>query len=463
MTAETEEPTAAPTLLQPGSAAPTAVTRYWHPGDKDWLSVPAHGNQPTAAQLQAYGYQHSPATQFRVSLVGNGEMVANYRWWHPVDKDWVDVPAGSIPDATMTASGYRDKTFQYYAFPTQRAGTVAVYRWWHPSDKDWITIRDGEISDTQMQAYGYQSKTLLFYAFPAQSSTESGYTTLGTPQKSVLSPTSWSGPDDHPHTLSVLDVNPQLSPSINNGFRYVGYYGHHECSGLGIARSNDLDAAAWTQEATPLFTGGGERWPCAVRNANGTIGLVHNVYWCGGNPDGGAYYIVGRTSTDGLNGKTFTSVVPLVKEASVNNGNPTLFRDPDTQRVYLYWFREAPGRREIRVKSAATFADLLNTNPADMGDLVACCPDVVAAPDVVKIGSVYYLAVETYEQNGVWMTRVLTSTNPTGSFYEIPGGPVYGPGSACVFQHVFEGKLHSYYCNEATGHWTLDHVSSPLL
>ena len=466
MSTEVAQSAATALTLQPGSGAPTAVRRYWHPTDKDWLSVPAHGNQPTTAQLQGYGYQTPTAPQFYVSLVGNSEMVEVSRWWHPADKDWIDMPAGMATDAQMATWGYQTKTFQYYAFPTQRTGTVAVYRWWHPTDKDWLTVRNGEYTDAQLQSFGYQNKTLLFYAFPQQSpTTDLGYFALGTPQKSVLSPVSWSGSGDHPHTFSVLEVNPTQSPSINQGFRYIGYYGHHNCSGLGIARTNDLNTTAWTQESTPLFSGTGERWGNALLNPGNTIGLVHNVYWCGGNPDGGEYYIAGRKSTDGIDGTQFTSFVPLVKEMTVINGNPTLFRDPDTQTVYLYWFREANGRKEIRVKSAATFDALLQTSPTDLGTLIAYCHDVVASPQVMKVGSLYYLAVETLEQTNVWKTRVLTAASPTAQFFEIPAGPLYGNGSACVFQHVFGNTLHTYYGNEGTpgvGNWTLDHVSAPL-
>ncbi|RSN03785.1 hypothetical protein DMC63_40615 [Streptomyces sp. WAC 05977] len=466
MSTEFAERSAEQLMLQPGVGAPSAVRRYWHPTDKDWLSVPAHGNQPTAAQLASYGYQTPTAPQFYVSLIGGGDMVEVFRWWHAADKDWIDMPAGMATDAQMTSWGYQNKTFQYYALPTQRPGTVPVHRWWHPADKDWLTVRAGEFTDAQLQSFGYQNKTFLFYAFAQQSPTQdASYFPLGTPQKSVLSPVSWSGEHDHPHTFSVLDVNPAQSPSINGGFRFLGYFGHHECAGLGIARTNDLNTTAWTQSTTPLFAGTGERWGCALLNPDSTIGLVHNVYWCGGNPDGGAYYIVGRKSTDGVNGTQFTSFVPLVKEMAVNNGNPTLFRDPATQTVYLYWFREAGSRKEIRVRSATSFDELLQTDPADLGTLVAYSRDVVAAPHVIKVDSLYYLAVETLEQSNVWKTRVLTATSPTGQFFETPAGPVYGNGSACVFQHVFDNTLHSYYCNEGSpgvGNWTLDHVSAPL-
>jgi hypothetical protein len=452
--------------IEPGSAAPTVVYRYWGLVDRDWISVPAHGNQPTRAQLEGWGYQTFTTPQFYVSLIGNSTMVANFRWWHAGDQDWVDIPEGSISDATMTGNGYTNKTFQYYAFPTQRAGTTAIYRWWHPGDRDWITLRNGEISDATMTANGYQTKTLLFYAFPT-AATETGYFNLGTPQSSVVKPATWTESGDHPHTFSVVDVNPTLDPLINQGFRYIGYFGHHNCSGIGIVRSNDLDASTWTQNVTPLFTGTGERWASAQKNANGTINIVHNVYYCTGAPGGLPYYIVGKKSTDGLNGTQFTSAQPIVKESSHTNGNPTLFTDPADNRVYLYWFRDNNGTREIRVKSAATFDGLLSSSPTNVGQLVAYCSDVVASPQVMKVGSTYYLAVETYESQDEWKTRILTSHSPTSGFYEIPGNPFYGNGSACVFQHVFGTELHTYYGHESTDNdestWTVDHVKASLI
>jgi hypothetical protein len=83
---------------------------------------------------------------------------------------------------------------------------------------------------------------------------------------------------------------------------------------------------------------------------------------------------------------------------------------------------------------------------------------------------IYYLAVETYESEwtpssltGKWKTRVLTATSPIGPFTEIPAGPLYGVGAACVFQHQEGSVLHSYFCQQSpTGAWTLDHVTGDL-
>ncbi|TQJ00943.1 hypothetical protein [Amycolatopsis cihanbeyliensis] len=452
-------------LLEPGSGAATPVHRYWHPGDRDWVSVPAHGSHPTRERLESYGYEPVPEVQFYVDLVGNSELVANYRWWHPADKDWIDVPEGSISDERMREYGYTIKMFQYFVFPVARTGTVAVYRWWNPGDRDWITLRDGEISDDHLESLGYQDRTFLFYAYPYDSPTaEGGYFPLGEPRSTVLEPMPWTGSEDRPHTLSVLDVNPDRTPDLNRGYRYLGYYGHAGCSGIGIARADDPATPSWDQQEEPLFTGHGERWCSALRDGD-AIAIVHNVYWCGGSPDGLPYYIVGRKSTDGLHGTRFTEPLPLVKEPHRENGNPTLFRDPADGRVYLYWFRRDGDTFTIRVRGAADLDGLFAADPADIGELVVYSAEVVAAPQVMKVGELYYLVVETYENQNVWMSRVLTSTSPTGGFFEVPANPVYGAGSACVFQHVFGDTMHSYYCHERTPgseNWTLDHVSAPL-
>ncbi|MFE2754962.1 sialidase family protein [Actinosynnema sp. NPDC059335] len=447
----------------PGSGAPTAVHRYWHAGDRDWVSIPAHGNQPSAATMAANGYRIAPEPQYYVHYIGNPDMVAVYRWWHPGDRDWIDVPEGSIPDSTLANWGYTSRAFQFYAHRDPHPGTVAVYRWWHPGDRDWVTLRDGEVPDSTMAANGYQNKTLLFHADGTRPTT-SAYFPFGAAQGAVLQPVSWSEEHDHPHTMSVLDVNPGRDPAQNGGFRFLAYWGHHECSGIGIARAQD-PAGPWVQQAAPLFRGNGERWASAMLTPDNRIALVHNVFWCGGSPDGLPYHVVGRTSTDGRGGTAFTAPRALVKEPGNVNGNPTLFRDPQDGRVHLYWFREAPGRREIRVRSAATFSALFDVDPATPGQLVAVCPDVVAAPQVVRIGGTCYLAVETLEDGNVWKTRVLTSANPTSGFLEIPDGPVYGDSVACAFQHVFDNRLHTFYCQEhgaGTADWTLDHRSAPL-
>ena len=123
------------------------------------------------------------------------------------------------------------------------------------------------------------------------------------------------------------------------------------------------------------------------------------------------------------------------RAARPTDGNPTLFRDPVTDRVHLYWYREntetTPMTYEIRVRSADNFDGLAAAGPQDLGRPVAASPERSAAPQVMVVDDVYYLAVETFETEpsavDVGRTRVLTGASPDGPFYEIPAGATSYP------------------------------------
>lgn len=419
------------------SSAPLAIYRWWQPSDRDWVSIATGGDEPLDPELITWGYSRSDAVQFYGFLVGSGDMIAVYRWWHAGDRDWVTIPDGSISDSAMTASGYTRKTFQYYAYPTSRPGTVAVYRWWQPSDRDWITLADGEISDATMIAGGYQKATTpMFYASRTRDA-GGGYFSLAAGQM-ILSQS--PAEPEPPHTLSVVEAN-------LGGYRYWGYSGMTGCGGVGIARSNDL--VSWTRDtqgASGLISGG--RWPTALRE-DGMTHLIYDANYCGSG------YIAHQTAADG---RTFSSPSTLVaNEPGGRNQNPALFKDPISGRYYLYWFRQPPGvvLWEIRVKSATSISGLAGATSS----VVARSPVTVAAPQVIYRNNVYYMATETYERQ-IWKTRVLTASSPDGAFEEIPGNPVLGEGVACFFQHIFDGVMHAYYCKDTGGTWTLNHLTS---
>ena len=44
----------------------------------------------------------------------------------------------------------------------------------------------------------------------------------------------------------------------------------------------------------------------------------------------------------------------------------------------------------------------------------------------------------------------------------LPGNPILGNGSACFSQHVFGNTLHTYYCKDTGGIWTLDYRTADL-
>lgn len=449
------------TLAAAGAAAPTGapmpVYRYWVPGTQHWDSYPAGGDQPAPSDLIQQGDSQFPTPQFFVDLVGSPGMQAVYRWYQPADQDWVDVVEGSPSDATLTSWGYQQRTFQYYAWVVNPpSGTEAVNRWWQPTTHDWMTVASDEISDADMAAAGYTSKIYLFNAWPTSSHTsDTGYFPLGHVSHAII-----TDPNEDPHTLSVLEVDPK----VNQGYRFLGYYGHVNCAGIGIARSNDL--VNWVREPTMLFSDQQQRWATALADES-QIDMAYNINYCStSNPN---YTIVGRVSTDS-SGTSFDDPVTLVAEPDHHNGNPFLFSDQNTKRIYLYWFRlggtaDRP-MWEIRVKSGATFKDLA-ADPSDLGTLLAQAPVTVAAPNVLLLGGTYYLTVETQE-SGVWHTRVMTGASPTGPFTEVQGNPLYLSGSACVTQYVIDGLLHSFLCHQdepsrtSTDNWTLDETTAPV-
>ncbi len=445
--------TAVAAKVTPGSSAPTAVYRYWGATPRDWVTIPQHGDFKTVPS--GYGSQTGP--QYYVPLISSnaGDMVAIYRVWSATNGDWADIRDG------QTLSGYGTPRFQHYLYTASGTNRVAVYRWWHPGDRDWITVSANEYSDATLQGWGYTSKTLLGYAHATRSSF-TGYFTLGAPQASVVS--SSYAPGEYPHTMSVLDVNPARSSAINAGYRYLGYFGHNNCGGINIARSNDLDAASWfVGGAQPSFpTDDPCRWAFGAIADGSAVAMVVNEEW--------DTTITLQMSQDGLSGTRFGPSTVLVEaEGATGTGNPTIFRDPTTNRYYLYFYRVVQGTEylyEIRVKSATTLAGLIGTGRFDLGTRVALSRNVLAAPSVMYVNGIYYLATETKE-SGVWMTRILTGTSPTGPFYEIPGNPQYGDGAACVFQHQFGNDLHSWYCKQTRpgdeSAWRLDHVKGNLL
>ena len=95
-----------------------AVHRWWHSGDKDWITIPASGSGHLSdATMTSYGYSNKTFLGYASSTSFAGS-VAVSRWWHSGDKDWVTIPAGGaghLSDATMTSYGYSNKTFLFHA------------------------------------------------------------------------------------------------------------------------------------------------------------------------------------------------------------------------------------------------------------------------------------------------------------------------------------------------------------
>jgi hypothetical protein len=65
--------------------------------------------------MQRWGYQDRTFQCF-VSRTPITNGVAVYRWFHPGDKDWITLADGEVPEYQLGRWGYQDKTFQFYAW-----------------------------------------------------------------------------------------------------------------------------------------------------------------------------------------------------------------------------------------------------------------------------------------------------------------------------------------------------------
>ena len=188
----------------------------------------------------------------------------------------------------------------------------------------------------------------------------------------------------------------------------------------------------------PLFTGNGERWPSVYKDGT-TYYMVHTMNYGSGS------YLVYRTSTDGLNWSTPTTII----QDATNNQNPSLFHDPHNGQYYLYWYRGGGGWN-IMSRTASTVAGLVSAPNV----LLINSSTTLAAPQMMYYDGVYYLSTEILE--GVWKVRMYAGTSPEGPFTVLPGNPVLDDGCACLFQHLIDEMIYEYYCKQTTGTWTLD-------
>jgi hypothetical protein len=286
------------------------------------------------------------------------------------------------------------------------------------------------------------------------------YLKLTTPRHVLPEAQAWEG-NEFPHTLSVLELK-------RGGFRYWGWYGLNEGRGIGLARSNDL--VNWTKyEKNPLWVNA--RWPSVLKHANAKekdllYFAITREY------DTPSSHIVLATSRDGIHlneEKVLVQGVP-----NQRNQNPNLFRDPRSGRFYLTFYRgNDHDHFEIISKSADSVVDL-DKSPEKV---LLTSETTVAAPTLLylknvktsKSKGVYYLATEIYPHRysdnpeGEWQVKVFFSDSPDGDFREVSGNPVLNGQRACLFQHVFKGRLYGYDCHlESPDHWVLEEVEASL-
>ena len=289
-----------------------------------------------------------------------------------------------------------------------------------------------------------------------------GYFQLSSLQTVMVQSQAWENVP--PHTLSVVQAN-------SGGYTYWGYYGlvnstpNPPCGGIGLAYSNDL--VTWTKyTGNPVFTNG--RW-ASVRLVNGTFYMAYEQNYCDSNDQ-----IELATSTDGINWTDAGTLVPAGYggySGNIRNQNPDLFLNPNDGKFYLYWYSgNDADTYHIMVRSASSPSGL-SDGSSDI--TIASSTNTLAAPNAFYYNGTYYLSTETLN-NGTcsdsskcqWNVNVFSSASPTSGFTPLPGNPVVGNDTACMFQHQFGTTLHSYFCKRVDptniDSWVIQHATADL-
>lgn len=92
------------------------------------------------------------------------ELVRIYRWYNPVDQNYVTVADGEYQEGQMLNWGWKDKTQIFVAYRHPGSGRVAVNSWFNPETKDYVSVAEDEFSDNYMIKMGYTNKHTQFYA-----------------------------------------------------------------------------------------------------------------------------------------------------------------------------------------------------------------------------------------------------------------------------------------------------------
>ena len=288
------------------------------------------------------------------------------------------------------------------------------------------------------------------------------YLKLGQPKHVLPEAQKWEG-DEFPHTMSVLELR-------RAGFRYWGWYGLNEGRGIGLARSNDL--VNWTKyEQNPLWTNG--RWPSVLAKAD----PAHKVllyFAITRDYDTSGSYIVLASSKDGVH--LTEEKVLVAKVADQRNQNPNLFRDPNSGRVYLTFYR---GNDKDHFEIISKSANNIHVLDAAPEKTLLKSEETIAAPTLLSVKNakgagakkgLYYLATEIYphrytdDPQGEWQVKVFAADAPDGNFEPVAGNPVMHGQRACLFQHIFNGRFYGYDCHldTASDKWMLEEVEASL-
>lgn len=135
------------------------VYRWYNPVDQNYVTV-AEGE---FQEGQLLNWKWNDKTQLFVAYRNPGpDRVAVSRWYNPQTKDYVSVAEDEFTDNDMIKMGYTDKTHQFYALTRRGPNTVSVYRWYVPKNRDWVTISEEGDTDVYFKK-GYRRKTFQYF------------------------------------------------------------------------------------------------------------------------------------------------------------------------------------------------------------------------------------------------------------------------------------------------------------
>ncbi len=136
-----------------------AVYRWYSPVDRDFITL-AEGEYQEG-QLLNWKYNQKTLLFFAYREPGPNR-VAVYRWFNPTTKDIVSVAEDEFSRDHMIKMGYKEDHIQYYAPVRRGENRVAVYRWYIPKTKDWVTVPEEGETDAYYKK-GWRKKTLQYY------------------------------------------------------------------------------------------------------------------------------------------------------------------------------------------------------------------------------------------------------------------------------------------------------------
>src|ERR1044071_1247427 len=78
------------------------------------------------------------------------ELVGVFRWYNPVDQNYITVADGQFQEGQMLNWNWKNKTFMFSAYRNPAPGRVAIFSWYNPDTKDYASIAEDEFNDDQM-------------------------------------------------------------------------------------------------------------------------------------------------------------------------------------------------------------------------------------------------------------------------------------------------------------------------